>query len=208
MEVLYGRTKQSYYVWYCISVFYNGLGQYCISILYGSVLYYSVAVCCSISWQCIALSVSAKTAPPQNFEKLKIQNVKSWEAEISPICLSDQINRLVKVQLLSFSRFGFRAFESIEAEPFLLKHPLSLSMLQIPTSSLCCDKKCISSWKSLPCLKAETKALESLCICFAHSAFMLSSLPYFKMCLMLLDTLSGEESADWILVLLRVRFLL
>ena len=37
----------------------------------------------------IIKGVSAKTAPPQNFEKLKIQNVKSWEAEISPICFSD-----------------------------------------------------------------------------------------------------------------------
>ena len=38
------------------------------------------------------------------------------------------INRLVKFQLLSFSRFGFRAFQSFEAEPFLLKHPLYFSM--------------------------------------------------------------------------------
>ena len=31
----------------------------------------------------------------------------------------------MKFQLLSFTRFGFRAFPSFEAEPFLLIHPLA-----------------------------------------------------------------------------------
>ena len=33
------------------------------------------------------------------------------------------MNRLVKFQLLSFTRLRFRAFPIFEPEPFLLKHP-------------------------------------------------------------------------------------
>ena len=62
--------------------------------------------------------VSAKTAPPQNFENLYIKNVKSWEAETSPICLSDQIDRLVKFQLPTSTCFRFRAFQSFRRPCF------------------------------------------------------------------------------------------
>ena len=44
-----------------------------------------------------------------------------------PYNCADHINKLVKFQLLSFLRFGFRAFQSFEAELFFLKHPLSMT---------------------------------------------------------------------------------
>ena len=59
-----------------------------------------------------------------NFELLKIQNVGAYEAENSPICLSDEINRLAKFQLSEPAYFGFKPFQSFWRPCFLFVHPL------------------------------------------------------------------------------------
>ena len=52
---------------------------------------------------------------------------KAKKLKLHKSALSDLINRLVKFQLLSFTRFRFRfrAFPIFEPEQFLLKHPLT-----------------------------------------------------------------------------------
>ena len=58
---------------------------------------------------------------------LLIQNVKTWEAEASPICLSYPINRLLKFQLPRPPHSGFRAFQSLRL-PHFFTHPLDGSI--------------------------------------------------------------------------------
>ena len=49
---------------------------------------------------------------------LLIQNVQSQEAETSSTCLSDQLNRLVKFQISSYTSFGFIVFQSFRRPRF------------------------------------------------------------------------------------------
>ena len=55
--------------------------------------------------------------------------LKTWKSSKSKTCKAEKLKLhqsvYLKFQLLSFTRFGFRAFQSFEAEPFLLKHPLN-----------------------------------------------------------------------------------
>ena len=52
-----------------------------------------------------------------------IQNLKTWEAQTLPICLSHQIKSLVKFQLLRLPNYGFRVFQSFR-RPRFFTHPL------------------------------------------------------------------------------------